>query len=98
MSLSSNTLVIRQLVEQVKIRQGSIEILIDARQLAYALHPKLPPSAPGHVTIRVDAALKRSGRAMRLLQENGRGSGSTEPQEHLVRLLVRARSWWNLAI
>ena len=32
---------------------------------------------------------------MRLLQDDGRTVGSTEPQLHLAMLLLRARSWWD---
>jgi hypothetical protein len=35
---------------------------------------------------------------MRLVQDDGRPASSAEPQEHLIKLLCRARSWWEVML
>jgi DNA invertase Pin-like site-specific DNA recombinase len=87
--------VIRQLVECVTVGQTSITAELRSEQLAAALQLALPASSPASIAINIAASLKRSGRAMRLLHCDGRAAGSSEPQEHLLKLLHRARSWWS---
>ena len=62
--------------------------------MARALHLDVPEGAPASFALSIPADLKRSGRAIRLIQQDGRTSGSAEPQAHLLRLIHRARSWW----
>ena len=42
----------------------------------------------------MDAQLRRTGLAMRLVQDNGMAAGASEPQQHLIKLLSLARTWW----
>jgi len=86
---------VRQLVEQVRIGGDTITVEIDAAALAAALHLDGPARAPGRFSVVIAASLRRSGSGLRLVQDDGRRAGSAEPQEHLVRLFHRARSWWD---
>ena len=87
-------IVVRQLVEQVRIGGDTITVEIDAAALAAALHLNGPASAPGRFSAVIAASLRRSGSGLRLVQDDGRRAGSAEPQEHLIRLFHRAQSWW----
>ncbi|WP_369026950.1 recombinase family protein [Qipengyuania sp. RANM35] len=52
------------------------------------------PDQRRNPAIAIEATLKRSGRAVRLVQDGLIASTAGEPQEHLLKLIHRARSWW----
>ncbi|MXO57959.1 recombinase family protein, partial [Altererythrobacter salegens] len=45
---------------------------------------------------RIDAAIRRTGRAVHVVHDNGMRAGTPEPQQHLVKLLHTARCWWQM--
>ena len=90
-----NRQTVRKLVSDVCIARDTISVQLDTGFLIAELGLRVPENASATVSITIPATLKRSGHAMRLLQADGRAPGTPEPQEHLVRLLHRARSWWN---
>ena len=87
-------LAVRQIVRRVTIIPTSVMVELDSGTLATALQLATPGDAPPTFELTISLRLTRSGRAMRLVQGDGRASGSPEPQQHLVKLLQRARSWW----
>lgn len=48
--------------------------------------------------IAIDASIRRSGRAVRLIQDGVSKPTEGEPQEHLLKLLHRARAWWQMVL
>lgn len=52
------------------------------------------PASPETIGLTIDASVRRTGLAVRLVHENGKAAVASEPQDHLVRLLSKARSWW----
>jgi site-specific DNA recombinase len=82
---------VRDLVAQVRVDNGSVEIACDRGSLAEALG--IEPIAQGDsLKLTVSARLTRSGLAMRLVH-----GGMTTPAEthrSLARLIVQARGWW----
>lgn len=87
-------LLVLRFVKQVRVAAGYITVKLDTGNLAAALGLDVPGEAPAAHSVTIPVGLRRSGRTMRLLQEDGRAVGSPEPQQHLVKLLHRARSWW----
>jgi hypothetical protein len=86
---------VRQLVELVRIGRDTITVEINAGALAASLYLDGLTSAVDRFPIVIAASLRRSGSVMRFLQHDGCPAGSAEPQQHLVRLVLRARSWWD---
>ena len=85
---------VRQLVAQVQVTQDAVTLVLAADALADGLDLDLPDGASTTFPVTISASLRRSGRAMRLVQDDGHSAGPSEVQLHLVRLLHRAQSWW----
>ena len=77
------------------IQVGTTEVVMtcDVGALADALEAKLLPDAPTTIALRSAAQLTRSGRALRMVQDNGALTEQT-PDGSLLRLLIQARRWW----
>ena len=84
---------IREIVRQVRIHDGRIEIECDGGAIAAALKVECQDGLPETVLLLSDVRLTRSGRAMRLVQDNGARLVS-EPDRSMIKLLVKARGWW----
>lgn len=84
---------IRALVQSVTIHPGRIEIVVAGSGIAEALGIG-DLSGPTDVTRIAAVSLRRSGRALRLVDDGGAASSADSPDETLARLIVRARGWW----
>ena len=84
---------LRQLVRQVKVSTSDVTIVIDGTALATALEVTRRAQAAEVVELQCPARLTRSGRALRLVQDNGAVPAGT-PDPALIRLLIQARGWW----
>jgi DNA invertase Pin-like site-specific DNA recombinase len=84
---------VRDLLQQVRICDGRIEIDCSTAAIAEALGVQRDDDAPDRHTVISDVRLTRSGRAMRLIQENGAAIASS-PNASLIRLIIKARRWW----
>lgn len=80
------------LLERVEVGELVIAITLDAAALAEALDVSIPLDTP-NPTIDVPATLRRSGRALRLVDQAGAEISAT-PQASLIRLIVQARRFW----
>ena len=87
-------LLLRDLVARVEVHRDVIRASLCAASVAKALNLPPVPGAPESLEISIDAQLRRTGMAMRLVQDNGRTAGASKPQRHLIKLLHLARSWW----
>ncbi len=83
------------LIDQVRVRDAYIEIICDVAALADMLGMTIEPGAPPTLPLRRDIALRRTGRAMRLIQPDGAGLG-THPSQSLIKVIVKARRWWRI--
>ncbi len=81
-----------QLLARVEVGELVITITLGAAALARALDVSIPAETPNPV-IEVPAKLRRSGRALRLVDQEGAGISAT-PQGSLIRLVVQARKFW----
>jgi DNA invertase Pin-like site-specific DNA recombinase len=86
---------LRQLIERVQVLPERIRVEFSTTALAQMLGLDRPVGSPGAIAISLDARIRRSGLAVKLVQGNGQLATPAEPQQHLVTLLARARSWWN---
>ncbi len=58
----------------------------DTSDIAVQLGARPKSNAPRHLTLTINAHLRRSGKALRLVEDSGRPVGASEPQQHLVRV------------
>jgi DNA invertase Pin-like site-specific DNA recombinase len=86
---------VRSLVQQVRLLSGRIEVEVATRPLADLLQVPLTSGAPATVTLTSELRLTRTGRAVRLIQNNGVAVGDARPDPTLVKLLAKGRRWWN---
>ena len=85
--------VVRDLLQQVRIHDGRIEIDCSTAAIAKVLGVERDDDAPDTMTVVSDVRLTRSGNAMRLIHSNGAHAASL-PSTSLIKLLIRARRWW----
>lgn len=86
--------IIRQMVAQVRVLLDRIEIDLSTEALADLLDAPIGADAPATITLTSYMRLTRTGRAVRLVQNDGSHAGATSPDATLIRLVVRARGWW----
>ncbi|MGZ3247326.1 MAG: recombinase family protein [Croceibacterium sp.] len=85
---------LRTLISRVEVGSEQIAVDVNAANLASHLGTEWMPEVPRLFRIHIEARLRRSGKVVRLVQPNGTSVGAAEPQQHLVRLLQSARTWW----
>jgi site-specific DNA recombinase len=83
---------IRDLVSQVQVLPGAVEMRCDTASIAVALGTEIGDDGPPSLTLRAPVRLTRSGMAMRLIQ--GGAHAAAPPDRALVRLVVQARGLW----
>ncbi|MDG6078935.1 recombinase family protein [Erythrobacter litoralis] len=88
----------RTCIEKVIIAPTQISVELAATELCGLL--SIAPSSPAIInpTLSIDASLRRSGRAVRLIQHGVSESTEAMPHEHLLKLLHRARAWWHMML
>ena len=84
---------LRLLVTEVRVLDGYIEIDCGTNEIADALGVALATDAPAVTTLVADGRLTRSGRAMRLIQNDGTALSAT-PNLALIKLIIKARHYW----
>lgn len=82
---------VAQVIDKVQIHADRVLISCNSSELAAAL--KTVTATPSHrLSLEAQGRLTRSGRTMRLIQGGAAAKG--EIDQSLMKLLVRARSWW----
>jgi DNA invertase Pin-like site-specific DNA recombinase len=89
---------IRALLTGVRVLPDRFDLVLSRAALAEALRLHAPEGGEPVVTHSIALRLTRTGRAMRLVQDNGQAVTPAPPADTqaLVRLLARARQWWKL--
>jgi hypothetical protein len=85
---------VRHLVQTVRLLRGRIQVDVATQALADLLEVPVTPDGPTHVALSSELRLTRTGRAVRLIQNNGAAVAAARPDPTLVKLLAKARSWW----
>ena len=86
---------IRALVTKVAVGRTSVCIELALSAIAHRLGIDPAPASAPIITLDIAVSLRRTGRAVRFVQPGGNALADTEAQPHLVRLLGKARVWWN---
>ena len=81
------------IISEVRVGTGEVTVSCDTAALASAVNAARHADAPASVQLTQAARLTRTGRAMRLVQDNGAAIGDT-PNAAAVKLLIKARRWW----
>ncbi|BBD98832.1 recombinase family protein [Sphingobium amiense] len=79
---------------RVEVEEGRTMIHCSSEAIAALLQAEQADHAPARVTLVDGARLRRSGRAMKLVQQDGR-TVMAQPDASLVRLIVQAHRWWD---
>lgn len=82
------------IVNRVEVGAAAVTVTCNTAPLAAAFGIAQHDESPATIDITCAARLTRSGRALRLAQDNGAVAQGT-PDCSLVRLLVQARRWWS---
>jgi DNA invertase Pin-like site-specific DNA recombinase len=86
---------IHELVASITMDTGHARMQLRATAIATALEIRDAVSDE-LVEVNIDAKLSRSGRAMRLVQIDGRRAGGALGDQSLIKLIAKARKWWAL--
>ena len=85
---------VRSLVSRVAIHPREILIELRTSPLLKLLGVLDHTNASDTIELVSVVRLTRTGLAMRLVQANGKAAVAREPDQTLIRLLLRARGWW----
>lgn len=85
---------IRSLIAAVTIAARQVSITIPVPALCKALGVDTNPTAKAEVELIEPRRLTRTGRALKLVQRDGRTITRGEPDQGLIELLTKARNWW----
>ncbi|EDL49294.1 recombinase family protein [Erythrobacter sp. SD-21] len=85
-------------IEKITIGPSQLVIELSATGLCSLLSIAPTSQVTTNPALTVAASLRRSGRAVRLIQDGLSKSIEGEPQEHLLKLLHRARTWWQMML
>lgn len=87
---------VRDVVERVQALPGRLEIRLGRDKVVQRLGLEIDASGEQPLVLTVPFRLTRTGRAVRLVQEDGSRSQQGIADPALVRLLVQARRWWGI--
>lgn len=89
---------VRMCIEKISIGPAQVWVELVATELCSLLSIAPTAQVTTKPAITIAASLRRSGRAVRLIQDGVSKSTVGEPQDHLLKLLHRARMWWQLML
>lgn len=81
-------------IEQVIVFEDRVEVVICAAAFAKSLGVPLNSAAPASFVMSCEGRMTRTGMAVRLVQPNGALAAGDGPNAQILRLLIKARSWW----
>ncbi|BBB12231.1 recombinase family protein [Sphingopyxis sp. FD7] len=87
-------LFLRDLISRIDIMPAEVRIQLNPSGLGKHLGIPIPSDA-SFQPIVVPAIVKRSGRAMRMMLDNGRAANEREPDGGLISTIAKAHRWWN---
>lgn len=77
----------------MRVQRDSVTLDCNSQAIATAFDVPTGADAPDTLTLTHDVRLKRSGKAMRLVQDSGVRLGAS-PDRSLTRLIVQAHGYW----
>ncbi|MCK9542189.1 MAG: recombinase family protein, partial [Novosphingobium sp.] len=85
---------IRDLVAKVTVQPHEISVELSVTALGTALAVEHPVDTQTSIPLTSPVRLTRTGRAIRLVQRDGRLVSQGKPDPGLIELLRKARNWW----
>ena len=85
---------VRKLIAQVRIFPREVQIELATRALAEVLQLEVNDAMVPAIMLASSVRLTRTGRAIQLVQGDGRAATSGTADQALINLLLRAREWW----
>ncbi len=85
---------IRELVSSVRASPREVRIELDRGALGNALKLEAGEEHHGPISLVATVRVTRTGRAVRLVHDNGKAASAGTPDQGLIALLVTARRWW----
>lgn len=95
---AGNHQILRSMLHEVQVRPAGITIEVATIELAKVLSLDATGASPAMLTIASNVRLTRTGRAVRLVHDNGAAATADGVDLTLVRLIVQARGWWDRII
>ncbi len=86
--------IIRTLVSAVRATAREVRIELDRGAVGDALKLKAGEEHHGPLSLVAKVRLTRTGRAIRLVHDNGKAASAGTPDRGLITLIVTARRWW----
>lgn len=90
-------LFLRDLISRIDIMPAEVRIQLNPSGLGKHLGIPIPSDASLQPIV-VPAIVKRSGRAMRMMHDNGRAANEREPDSGLMSTIAKAHRWWSRLI
>lgn len=87
---------IRDLVAKVAVQPHELTVELSVTALSAALVVEHPAGAQTSIPLRSPVCLTSTGRAIRLVQRDGRPVSQAKPDPGLIELLRKGRGWWKL--
>jgi hypothetical protein len=85
---------VRQLLQRVVVETNKLLVSLSWPALSEMLGTQPQPTDEDTVVLEVDGRLTRSGRAIRLVEKDGRVARPIVDLK-LVKLILKARTWWH---
>ena len=89
---------VRTCIEKITIAPAQVSVEFAVNKLCGLLSIAPTSQVTTNPVVTIAATLRRSGRAVRLIQGGVSKLIEGEPQEHLLKLLHRARTWWQMML
>ncbi|GGC44447.1 hypothetical protein GCM10011371_34850 [Novosphingobium marinum] len=84
-----------ELTARITTGERAVTIVLDTSALARRLGLPRTPAGPATLELIAHVRLTRTGRAVQLVEAGGAPAGAGEPDAALIRLVLRARRWWD---
>ena len=82
-------------VRQIRVAEQQVEVDIDTAVVAQELGVPRLANAPSTLSLIEHVRLTRTGRVLRLIDQDGHApSCASVPEESLIKLVLTARRWW----
>jgi site-specific DNA recombinase len=84
---------IAELVQQVRVDAGHIEIAVSTAKICELLYLRAAETRPPALILTDTMHLTRTGRVVRLVDDKGQGASPTQDAS-VTAMLIKARRWW----
>ncbi|MEG3089209.1 recombinase family protein [Sphingomonas sp. PB4P5] len=88
------TQMLRAHVRQIIVHPAALQIDLATAAVAETLSVEMAAEADAVITLTCPVRMTRTGNRLRLVQNDGRSFAATPPDASMIKLLVKAHSWW----